>query len=305
MPTPTRRTIAATLLTTLSLALAACGASPASNAPSNTPSNPASVAPTDPPSTTPSPSPSAAAASLLLRVTSEGGFIGPAATVASEPAVSVYADGRILSPSPIDAIYPSGFSLTYAERDLGTTGATAIIAAIKAAGLDKPQTADDGVVADTGTTVFAVTIDGVTTTSRFAASAGPGRPGSDPAAAAADALYARLLDASDTWGTPSPVSATYRPVAIRIFAAPGGPTPDPAASQAPLAWPLATSLASFGTPATPDRGIAGLRSGVVFGADLPALVSFLEKANTLTPVTSDGKAWTIWVRPLLPDESGG
>jgi CHAT domain-containing protein len=41
--------------------------------------------------------------------------------------------------------------------------------------------------------------------------------------------------------------------------APGGPAADPQASQSPMTWPLATPLGTFGTPALPDRGIAGLR----------------------------------------------
>jgi hypothetical protein len=308
MSITTRRLVAPSLLIALSVVLAACASSaPVTNPPTNQPSIPPSTAPSVAPSVAPSASPSAVPVALLLRVTTEGGFIGPAATIASEPLVSVYADGRILTPSPIDAIYPSGFSLTYAERDLGPAGATAIITAIKAAGLDKPQTGEGGVVADTGTTVFAVTIDGVTTTSRFAGGAGgPGRPGGsgDPEAAAANDLLARLVDESDGWGGASPTQAVYTPTAIRIFAAPGGPMPDVQVSPSSLAWPLADGLDRFGAPAVPDRGITGLRSGVVFGADLPTVVSFLEKANTLTPVTSGGKAWTIWVRPLLPDESG-
>ncbi len=300
MQTTTRRTLAASLLTVLSVALAACGGTA-------TATNPPSASPTVVPSAAPTPSPSPKAAALILRVTSEGGFIGPAATIASQPLISVYADGRILTPGAIDAIYPGPFSLTFVERDLGAAGAAAITAAITAAGLDKPQTGGGGVVADAGSTVFAVMTDGVTTTSRFAGSAGgPGRPASgDPEATAANDLLARLTDPGETWGVASPVSSTFTPTAIRIFAAPGGPVADPQASQSPLAWPLPTALAAFGSPAVPDRGISGLRSGVVFGADLPTLVAFLQKANVLTPVSSGGTIWTIWVRPLLPDEAGG
>jgi hypothetical protein len=306
MPISKRSLVAANALVLLAFAFAACGGSTSAT---NPPTVGPSIPPTSAPSSTPSSSPSAAPVALILRVTTEGGFISPAATIATEPAVSVYADGRVLTPGAIDAIYPGPFPLTYIERDLGPTAATAIIAAIEAAGLDKPQTGGGGVVADTGMTAFAVTVDGVTTTSRFAGSAGgPGRPvgaGVDPEATAASELLARLLDSTDGWGSPSPPSMTYTPTAIRIFGAPGGPTPDPQVSQSPLAWPLPTPLDQFGTPAAFDRGITGLRSGVVVGPDLPIIVPFLQKANVLTPVSSSGKAWTIWVRPLLPDESGG
>src|SRR4051794_1453923 len=58
---------------------------------SASPSTPASASTSASPST--APSPSAAAASLLLKVTTEGGFIGPTATLAALPSVVVYTDG--------------------------------------------------------------------------------------------------------------------------------------------------------------------------------------------------------------------
>jgi hypothetical protein len=70
-----------------------------------------------------------------------------------------------------------------------------------------------------------------------------------------------------------------------------------------MTWPLQTPLAEFGTPAVPDRGIAGLRSGVVLGDDAKTLGPFLAEANALTPIVSNGKPYTLFVRPLLPDES--
>ncbi len=89
---------------------------------------------------------------------------------------------------------------------------------------------------------------------------------------------------------------------FRVFVAPGAPAADPSISAPPVAWPLATPLDAFGTPAVPDRGITGLRSGVVVGADAAALAPILAKASQLTAFTSAGHAFTLYVRPLLPDE---
>jgi hypothetical protein len=84
-----------------------------------------------------------------------------------------------------------------------------------------------------------------------------------------------------------------------------GPSADPSASQSPIAWPLATDLQGFGTPAVPDRGVAGLRQGVVVGPDATQLGPVLRAATTLDRFISGGKSYQVWVRPLLPDEIGG
>ena len=160
-----------------------------------------------------------------------------------------------------------------------------------------------------GTTVITAVIDGVTTTARFPGLGGvPGRPnagGGNLVAAAAKALLDRLNDPSDAWGGTAAAQTVYKPAGYRIFVAPGGPASDPQASQSPMTWPLATPRADLGTPAVPDRGIAGLRSGVVLGNDAKTLGPFLAKANALTPIVSAGKPYAIIVRPLLPDESAG
>jgi hypothetical protein len=276
-----------------------------------------SPAPTAPPSVVPPASaapsasspPAASAASLLLKVTSEGGFINPAATLAALPMVAVYADGRILTPGPVDAIYPGPLLTPVVVRDVGPSGAAAILAAIKQVGLDRPASAGPGVPGDSGTNVFTAVVDGATTTSRFAG-AQPGHPGGPVASggdegAAALALLDRLLDPGETWGAPAATDTRYVPAGYRVYVAPGAPQADPQASQAPVAWPLSTPLAEFGTPATPDRGIAGLRQGVVLGADAATLAPVLERASMLTAFTSGGSSYTLFVRPLLPDEIGG
>jgi hypothetical protein len=244
---------------------------------------------------------------MLLKITSEGGFIGPSATLTALPTAVVYADGRIFTPGIAPAIYPSPLLPAFEVRDVGTVGAAAILEAIRAASLDKTGAGDTGVAADTGTTVFAVVVDGVTITSRFAGlGGGPGRPGGgNPGTAAALDLLTRLTDTTDTWGSATAPETSYVPTAYRIFVAPGAPVADPSASQSPLAWPLATPLDAFGIAAVPDRGITGLRTGVVSGADAAALAPFLAKADLLTPITSAGQSYTLYVRPLLPDESAG
>jgi hypothetical protein len=251
----------------------------------------------------------AATAGLLLKVTSEGGFINPAATLAVLPTVAVYTDGRIMTPGPVDAIYPGPLLAPVDVRDVGPSGAAAILAAIKQVGLDQPASAGPGIPGDAGTNVFTAVVDGTATTSRVAG-AQPGHPGGpvasgDEERAAALGLLDRLLDPGETWGAPAAADSRYMPVGYRVYVAPGAPQADSQVSQPPIAWPLATPLAEFGTPSVPDRGIAGLRQGVVLGADATTLRPILERATTLTAFTSGGSSYTLHVRPLLPDEVAG
>jgi len=138
----------------------------------------------------------------------------------------------------------------------------------RAAGLGRATTGGPGIPGDTGTTVFAVTLDGSTTTTRLAlggGAPGPGGPGgpgasSDPASAAARDILARLSDPSETWGAASSPQTTLVPTGYLVYVAPGA-LADQTVPQSPVAWPLATPLAAFGVPAVPDRGIVGLRLG--------------------------------------------
>jgi hypothetical protein len=159
--------------------------------------------------------------------------------------------------------------------------------------------------------VFTVVIDGVATTSRFSGG-GPGGPGvgvggvtgGAPERTAALDLLNRLLDPAETWGAPSAPEDAYMPSGYRIFAAPTSAQPDPSAGPTPVRWPLTAALDTFGTPAVPDRGIRGLRQGVGLGADAATLTPVFQAATTLTTFTSAGKSYTLYVRPLLPDEAG-
>ena len=291
-----RRAITAALVVPVLIAACTSSASP-------TPSGTPTVAPTASPST----APTAAPAALLLQVTSEGGFINPSATIAALPTVVVYADGRIMSPGTPPPNTPNALVLPINVHDVGSTGAAAIRAAIAAAGLDKPGTGDPGIAADSGTSVFTVNIGAAPIVTRFAASGpgGPGLPGGggNPQRTAALDLLGRLLDSTDNWGAPSAPPSTYSPRGYRVFVAPGAPAGGGTTSV--VAWPLATGLAAFGTPAVPDRGVTGLRSGVVLGADAQALGPIVAAASTATTFTSGGAPFTLWVRPLLPHELPG
>ncbi|MDL2335006.1 MAG: hypothetical protein QFC55_03110 [Chloroflexota bacterium] len=272
----------------VALLVAACGA------PAPTPSPTPALTPSPTHAPTPSPTPAPPSATLLLEVTNEGGFIAPSARLGQLPSIVVDADGKIYTQA-VDLNGEPTLIPGVDMRDVGPDGAAAIMAAIHDAGLDQ-NGGDVGVPGDSGVTVFTVEIDGEEYVTRVAAS-GPGHPGGGDNPAIA--LLNRLLDPSETWGASNPTSATYQPVAYRVYVAPAA-----SAATDSLAWPLATAPADFGSPATPDFGVTGLRSGIVTGADAQAFAAAVASASSQVTFTLGGDAYQAWVRPLLPDELG-
>ena len=306
--------------------VAACGSPSPTPAPTALPTTAPTGAPTTAPTGSPSEQPTAAGSpTAILTVTSEGGFINPVATLSAFPSVVVESDGRIFSPGSPSTL--GGLVPSVVVRDTGTAGAAAVLEAIKAAGLDQEQTGG-GPAPDTGATVFTVTIDGAVHESRFTGgTGGPGGPGvpggpggapggepvasggapgvsADPGApdaqAAALDLLAQLTDPSVGWGGPAVTPATYVPQGFQIYAAPA----EPPADGTTAAWPLAAGLAVFGRPAVPDFGLTGLRSGTLVGADAATVAPVLFDAAPGTLFTGGG-TFTLFVRPLTPDELGG
>ena len=293
----------------LALIVGACStASPTPTAqpsPSPTPPPTSSPSPTAAPSASPSPSPTATAASLLIKVTSEGGFINPTASLAALPQVAVDSDGHIYTPG-LASDGGSPLVQPVDVRDVGTDGAQQILDAIETAGLDKEEPGS-GPVADAGTSVFTVMINGEKVVNRFGNSLpGPGRPGgnpggspgasADPAQAAYD-LLTRLTDPTETWGATSADATTYAPLGYRVYVAPASDSGTPT-----VAWPLSSSLADFGAPVSGEYGVDGLRSGVVIGADAAALGQALAAAQAGSELSSGGANYQVWIRALLPDE---
>jgi len=286
----------------------ACGSPQPSPAPTTGPSiaptsshTPAPIATATPPasvlspSPTEQPSPTPEGATLLLEVTTEGGFISPTAHLGQLPDVVVDTDGDIYTVDPNSA---GGTLIALAVvRNVGASGAAQILAAVKAAGLD--QVNDNGGGPgnpDAGVTVVTVEIDGQEIVNRLSGGAsGPGHPGASPAPALE--LVQRLEDPAETWGASSAPSQPFVPTAYKIY---DSSTTNGGSSA--IDWPLTTSLAEFGTAATPDLGVTGLRTGVVFGADAKSLASVAGGATSDTVFVSGNQQYQLWIRPLLPPE---
>jgi hypothetical protein len=247
---------------------------------------------------------------LVLRVQSEGGFVAPQALLLRYPMFSLYGDGTVVTEGAQIAIYPQPALPPLIATRVTAAGVQAILHAARAAGLYGPSANYRGaIMPDSAETVFKLIEGGRTHTFRVS---GLGANGSDiPAHELAprrgfETLLTKLTDLR-SWLPAGSVGKDqpYRPSAMRVFVTPGTPKGSGGSMHEPsVAWPLADSLAMFGTPiSTPLQGGPG-RCGVVKGEDLAKVLPLAQRANQLTPWTSDGKIYGLSFRPLLPDESG-
>ena len=208
------------------------------------------------------------------------------------PQVVVDTAGNIYTADaePTDTLIPA-----VSVRNVGPDGALQILAAMKAAGLDKEGST--GVAGDAGVTVFTAEIDGREVVNRVAQEgpAGPGHPGTSPQPAID--LLNRLSDPSETWGATNVVAAPFTPTAYKVYVAPA-----PAGSTPTVTWPLSPVLSEFGSSATPNFGVDGLRTGAVTGANASTLATNLGAVASGTFASSDGLPYQVWIRPLLPPE---
>ena len=153
-------------------------------------------------------------------------------------------------------------------------------------------------VADVGTTTFTTNVEGAQHVVSVYALGMEGCTDHPTERATLAAFLGKLTDLSwleaemDTVGPIGPFAFS----SLAVLVDPYAPYDDPTLPQQEVAWPLSSSLASFGEPTS------GLetRCGVVSGADLEALRPLLDTGNQMTPWTSDGERWHLMFRPLLP-----
>jgi hypothetical protein len=245
---------------------------------------------------------------VVLRMSLEGGFVAPETTFARMPSFSLMGDGTIIEPGAQDAIYPGQALPPLLARTISEDGIQAILGAAIDAGLDHDETIGDlgsvG-VSDMPTTVFTLSANGE---SHRVEAYALGMPGDDRpegmsqttwAARQALSSFGERLGRLPAWlpeGSTGPETPYDAPGAALLVGAYRG---DPGLSQNPVAWPLGTGLAGFGSA---DPSGLDARCGTVTGSDWATLVPAARDANTLTPWTSDGRRYGIAFRPLLPDQ---
>lgn len=249
--------------------------------------------------------------SLILRMSTEGGFLPYEYALRQVPEFTLTGDGRVFTLGAQIEIYPPPALPPLLARTVTGEAIDKIIAEAKAAGLDGPDKEYRyDMVADAGTTIFTfVDADGKehrisAYALGFEADGGGDPPGQSAEDKKARATLAKLRDKLNDLGSWLPAGSVGEdkpvdPDALRIYARPyqAGEGEEP--KQTAKAWPLSQPLASFG-----DKFGDEYRCGIIEGADLQKLLPELKQSNTRTPWTSDGKDYELVLRPLLPDESG-
>jgi hypothetical protein len=250
---------------------------------------------------------------LLLRVELVGGFVAPQAQLLRFPQFSLYGDGTVVTEGAQIEIYPQPALPPLLATPVDDQGMQAILRAAQRAGLAGPDATYDAVrVPDAPDTVFTLNLGGkrhtVTVTALgMSAGSATGVPADERRARAVlQALTGRLADLR-SWLPPGSVGKDrpYRPAAMRVFVTPGAPKGSSEPPRQPAAaWPLSPPLAQFGSLISTPLNGGAVRCGVVGGADLSKLFPLAQRANRLTPWTSDGDRYALAFGPLLPDESG-
>lgn len=307
---PRRRAGVAVAVSLGCLVLAAC-----TNAGSTPTGSGGSIPPTGVPSSPPSGSPVGSAIAhptgptdLVIRYEEVGGFVAPQALLTRYPVVSIYGDGTVITEGPIPAIFPGPALPNLQFETVTEAGLQRLLAIARDDGLLGPDASYDATnVADASTARFTVVADGATHRVSAYGLGMTDDASADPAASAARAKLRDFSTAVDdlptTIGQENVGRGTgYAWDRLAVFVQPGAPDPgDPALARPPIAWPLATPLATFGDPVSAGGG--DMRCGTVGGADAQAVRALLDRAAQITGWTSGGAKYTLTFHPLLPDQT--
>jgi hypothetical protein len=253
---------------------------------------------------------------LILRIEQVGGFVPVAYTISSIPQFSLYGDGRAIFTGPMIDIFPSPALPNLRQVVLTESGIQEVLAAASNAGLlDGDVQYTNDMIADASTTVFTVNAGGKTTTvAAYALGLADNPRWTDEERTAIAKLQEFASQTFDVsfWLDPASIATPdeeYPIERLQVLAEPttpptGTPEPGSAENQPPMDWPLSTPIAET-LPITdlfgPDMQF---NCGVITGEDAARLLAAAQQANVLTPWVSEGNSYILWIRPLLPDETG-
>ncbi|WP_092377511.1 hypothetical protein [Micromonospora phaseoli] len=255
-----------------------------------------------------SPERSYSADAVVFRMDYVGGFVTPAMLATRLPAISVYGDGRVITEGPVTLSYPGPALPNLQVGTISATDLQELIKAARAAGVGGPADLGTPPVADAASTRFTVLGDaGVEQLEVYALAEGAGgAPGPDAdqglteeQRAARDKLrdFAESLTAeSGPLAAAQADSQPYAPTAVAAVAEPWVANAE-AGEQAEVPWP---GPALPGTELSKDLGLGCV---TVTGDEAQELLTTAASATSVTPWASDGKRWTVTLRPLLPDET--
>jgi hypothetical protein len=239
---------------------------------------------------------------VAIRVDHTGGFV-PATQIPSRvPLVSVYGDGRVITEGPVPAIYPGPALPNVQQQKIPPGDVAALVRKALDAGVGSGADFGRPSVTDLPDTRFTVTTGEEVKRAEVYAleivEEGPNAALTDAQRAARKKLTA-LMDELRDLPTALGESESY-PVSSLAAIASAYPEQNPpdVPAPTPVTWP--------GPPLPGEPVGSGGRIGCVTmtGDAAKAVLAAAANANAATPWTSDGKAWSVRLRPLLPDESG-
>jgi len=239
---------------------------------------------------------------VVLRVSTGGGFVPLEFNLRAVPEFSLYGDGTVIVPGAVPAIYPGPAIYPLHSFTLSQDRMQALIEAARQSGLLDGPGGDYGDMGSIGitdmpTTTVLLNVDGKQVVhDAYALFADSGANHLTPAQSAARKTLAKFLSELPQ----DEGAAPYTPAALAVHVAPYRGQPE--LEQQPAVWPLGGSLANDGTPVS--HGLE-YRCIVVDGADVQPLLTALEGANEETPWLAQAggsREFRLVVRPVLPGE---
>jgi hypothetical protein len=234
---------------------------------------------------------------LVVRITSEGGFINPAALLTRLPVFALYGDGRVLTETTepiVTGLLPDVRQATVTPAEIQK-----ILALADADGLlGSDATYDSPGNPDSGATVFTAVVGGkVHTIHASGLSSGAGETADSPQARLLD-FETKMADLPGFLGGTIDDSA-YTPTSVRIFTSSAGAADPGRPAQPTVTWPLSIDP-SAGAATTVD----GVLCTLATGPDLAAFLTSAANASSDTIWTATSGRYVLTVRPLYPDEGG-
>jgi hypothetical protein len=260
-------------------------------------------------STTPRDDGGGATADLVVQVHVAGGFVTPETALSTVPEVTVLADGTVLTPGVVPAIYPGPAVTPIQKASVDPAEITALVELARSLGLlDGPLEFGQPPIADAPTTTVRIVADGVEhrhDAYALALDPGVGDAGDAPTTPEGAALgaderanreaLAQFVAAAQSIGVGD---SLWTPDAYAVTVLGPATTPEGEPPQPPVDWPLDAAPDTTGA----DEG--AFPCTVVDGADAATLAAALASANAATPWVVDGAELHLAVRPVLPGDPG-
>lgn len=274
----------------IGLMTAACSTAGASGTPGFTPASHYSVA--------------TGADQLVLQVTTGGGNVPIAVQLTHTPWFALYGDGRVVVEGPVVAISPAPLLPNLRQMHVTQGEIQKIVGEADRAGLLGPDARFDAVdIYDASTTVFTTIVDGMTHTirayaldydvevkDRVLAEARQRLSGFERQISGLAAFLGREVSDADA----------YDAAVMRVFTSPIGSSDPDILTRQVVAWPLNSDPGTAGEAAS----IKNVRCLALTGPDLETFLTVARTANSLTTWTYGAGRYSVYVRPLYPDESG-